>query len=85
MGKAKQVAIQIDVESLNEIDALKGKEFSSRAEVIRVAVHEWLARRRAREVDAALERGYGATPPSGEESVWADLSLEGLQDAKLDW
>jgi len=85
MGKVKQVAFQIDVSTLRAIDALKGKEFSSRAEVIRVAVDEWLARRRNKEVDKALAKGYGDMPQADEESVWADLSLEGLKDAKLDW
>ncbi|MGI8426645.1 MAG: hypothetical protein ACR2FO_05640 [Actinomycetota bacterium] len=85
MGKVKQVAFQIDIDALNEIDALKGEDFSSRAEVIRVAVDDWLARRRAKGVDEALAKGYRDAPPTAEENTWADLSLEGLEDAKLDW
>jgi len=85
MGKVKQVAFQIDIDTLNSIDALKGAEFSSRAEVIRVAVDDWLARRRSKDVDQALAKGYRANPQPEEEFVWADLSVEGLEDAKLDW
>gem|GEM_PF-6917905 len=85
MEKVKQIAFQIDIDALREIDAFKGREFGSRAEVIRAAVHEWLARRRNEEVDKALAKGYDAVPQADEEQVWADISLEGLQDAKLDW
>lgn len=85
MRNVKQVALQIDIESLAEIDALTPSEFSSRAEVIRVAVHEWLARRRAAAVDAQLARGYELDPPGAEEDVWASRSLEGLEASELDW
>ncbi|MGH2707728.1 MAG: ribbon-helix-helix protein, CopG family [Actinomycetota bacterium] len=85
MSKAKQVAFQIDNEDLEAIDALTVSEFASRAEVIRVAIHDWLARRRAEAVDAALAEGYRLYPPSGPEEAWADRSLEGLDAAHLDW
>lgn len=85
MGKSKQIAFQIDIDSLNAVDALKGAEFSSRAEIIRVAVEDWLARRRAKLLDEALEKGYRANPQTDESNAWADLSVEGLEDAKLDW
>jgi len=85
MGKSKQVAFQIDIDSLNAIDALKGGEFSSRAEIIRTAVEDWLARRRAKLLDEALAKGYRASPQTDETNAWADLSLEGLENAKLDW
>ncbi len=85
MGKATQVAFQIDDESLAEIDALVTGQYRSRAEAIRVAVHEWLARRRAEQVDAALARGYEVTPTGAEEDAWAELSVQGLKAGELDW
>lgn len=85
MDNVKQVAFQIDIDSLAAIDALTPSEFSSRAEVIRVAVHDWLARRREEAVDAALAKGYGISPTGTEEDAWADRSLEGLEAANLDW
>lgn len=85
MEKVKQVAFQIDTESLAAIDALTPAEYPSRAEVIRVAVHEWLGRRREEAVDAALARGYAISPEGAEENVWADRSLEGLEASHLDW
>lgn len=85
MAKSRQIAFQIDDEALEAIDALTPSEFSSRAEVIRVAIRDWLGRRRAEAVDEALAKGYGLNPPSGPEEVWADRSLEGLDAAHLDW
>ena len=85
MSNVKQVAFQIDTESLAAIDALTPSEFSSRAEIIRVAVHDWLARRRADAVDAALAKGYGISPQGDEEDSWAERSLEGLEAANLAW
>jgi Arc/MetJ-type ribon-helix-helix transcriptional regulator len=85
MQKVKQVAFQIDTESLAAIDALTPGEFSSRAEVLRVAVRDWLARRRADAIDGALTKGYGVSPPGEEEDSWADRSLEGLEASRLDW
>lgn len=85
MGKPIQVAFQLDAESLAEVDRLAGGEFASRAQVIRIAVHEWLARRREAQVDAALAAGYGAEPVGTEVDAWADLSIEGLEAGKLDW
>ncbi len=85
MGNVKQVAFQIDIDSLREIDSLTPSEFSSRAEVIRVAVHEWLSRRRAEGVDAALAKGYGVAPQGVEENLWADRSLEGFEASNLEW
>jgi hypothetical protein len=44
-----------------------------------------LARRHEAEIDAELTAGYGVRPFAREEQVWADLSVEGLQAADLDW
>lgn len=88
MSKVTQVAFQIDNETLDQVDALVSSEFRSRAEVLRAAVREMLARRREAEIDADLAAGYGVRPPdqeNQEDKVWADLSVEGLQAADLDW
>jgi hypothetical protein len=53
--------------------------------VIRVALGDWLARQREAAVDVALARGYGERPPGREEEQWAELSVEGLKAAELDW
>ncbi|MGQ0779263.1 MAG: hypothetical protein ACT4NY_33425 [Pseudonocardiales bacterium] len=60
-------------------------EFRSRAEVLRAAVSEMLARRRETKIDAELAAGYGAALPTQEDEAWADLSVEGLKAADLDW
>ncbi|MGH8931835.1 MAG: ribbon-helix-helix protein, CopG family [Egibacteraceae bacterium] len=85
MGKPKQVAFQIDDGDLAEIDALASAESRSRADLLRTAVREWLARRREAAVDAALAKGYRDLPQGQEEGVWADLSLQGLEASDLDW
>jgi Arc/MetJ-type ribon-helix-helix transcriptional regulator len=85
MAKVTQVAFQIDNETLRLVDALVSSEFRSRAEALRTAVHEMLARRREAKIDAELAAGYGVQPPAREDEAWADLSVEGLQAADLDW
>lgn len=85
MGSSTQIAFQLDDESLTEVDRLAGGEFASRAQVIRTAVHEWLARRREAQVDIALAAGYGDEPGGTEVGAWADLSVEGLEAGQLDW
>lgn len=59
-------------------------EFHSRAEALRTAVGEMLARRREAKIDAELAAGYGGRPP-GQQDAWAKLSVEGLTAADLDW
>lgn len=85
MADVTQIAFQIDNGSLAEIDSLVAARYRSRAEVVRIAVHDWLALRRAEQVDAALEKGYGVQPPGDEENSWAELSIEGLRVGELDW
>jgi len=85
MGKPKQIAFQIDDGDLAELDVLALAESRSRAELLREAVREWLARRREVAVDAALAKGYRDRPQGQEEGVWADLSLQGLEAGDLDW
>lgn len=60
-------------------------EFRSRAEALRAAVGEFLARRREARIDAQLEAGYAAMPPTPEDDVWAEASREGLRAADLEW
>lgn len=85
MSGTTQVAFQIDNASLAEVDALVVGRYRSRAEVIRLAVAEWLATRRAEQVDEALARGYEVTPTGTEEDEWAELSVQGLRAGELDW
>lgn len=86
MSVVTQVAFQIDNERLRAIDALvERREFRSRAEVLRTAVREFLARRRDAEIDVQLAAGYGVQPPGVEDEAWAEVSIEGLEAADLDW
>jgi Arc/MetJ-type ribon-helix-helix transcriptional regulator len=86
MSDVTQVAFQVDNERLAEIDELvAGQEFRSRAEALRAAVGEFLARRREARIDAQLEAGYGLHPQGAEEAAWAAVSVEGLRAADLDW
>ncbi len=81
----RQIAIQIEDEMVAELDRLARDEHRSRAEVVRVAVGEWLARQREAATDAALVRGYDDLPPGDDEQAWAELSVDGLRAADLDW
>ncbi len=85
MTTMRQIAIQIEDEMVAELDRLARDEHRSRAEVVRVAVGEWLARQREAATDAALARGYDDLPPGGDEQAWAELSVDGLRAADLDW
>ncbi|MGL4175991.1 MAG: ribbon-helix-helix domain-containing protein [Dermatophilaceae bacterium] len=86
MAQSTQVAFQVDSDRLAEIDELvAGHEFRSRAEALRAAVHEFLTRRREAQIDAQLEAGYEARPQGAPESAWAEISVEGLRTADLDW
>lgn len=86
MSGVTQVAFQVDNERLAEIDRLvQDKEFRSRAEALRAAVAEFLAHRRETWIDAQLDAGYRAHPPGAEETAWANISVEGLRAADLDW
>ncbi|MGF1647230.1 MAG: hypothetical protein ACFCVF_09990 [Kineosporiaceae bacterium] len=67
------------------IDALAAGESRSRAEVLRTAVGEFLRCRRDAEIDAKLSAGYGRVPVGSRESAFADVSVEGVRLADLDW
>ncbi len=85
MSDVTQIAFQLDNENLAAIDALSERESRSRAEVLRTAVGEFLARRREREIDAQLAAGYEKCPPGPGEDALADRSVEGLEAADLEW
>jgi len=85
MAAVTQVAFQLDDESLRQLDELAAAQSSSRAHVLRTAVHELLVARREAAIDAQLAAGYGAQPPSVEDEAWAQSSLDGLRAADLDW
>lgn len=85
MGQSIQVAFMLPAELLHEVDELVPGEYRSRADVLRHAVAALMEHRRQTGIDAALERGYAAVPGGEPEAAWADLSLEGLAGADLDW
>ncbi len=86
MEAVTQVAFQLDRQRLIEVDLMVERhEFRSRAEALRAAVNEFLARRREERIDAELEAGYRARPNGDEERSLAELSVEGLRSADLDW
>ncbi len=85
MREVTQIAFQLDDQSLRQIDELAAAESSSRAHILRTAVRELLMTRRDTTIDAQLIAGYGVLPPGPEEDAWAELSLEGLRAADLDW
>lgn len=62
-----QIAIVVPDEQVDEIDALVPGSYRSRAEVVRVALDEFLRAHRRREIDDAylggLERSVAADPP----------------------
>jgi predicted transcriptional regulator len=85
MANVTQVAFQLDNESLRRIDELAATESSSRAEVLRGAVRELLSRHREAAIDDQLAAGYAVAPPGPEEAAWAELSMDGVRAADLDW
>lgn len=85
MGSNIQVAFMLPAEVLEEVDGLIPGQYRSRADVLRRAVEGFLDARRRMAIDAALERGYQAVPEGQPEAAWAELSVEGLAGADLDW
>lgn len=85
MADITQIAFQLDNESLRAVDEVAKATSRSRAAVLRSAVHELLRAERETAIDARLAAGYGAVPPGPEAGAWAELSIEGLRDADLDW
>jgi predicted transcriptional regulator len=85
MPNVTQVAFQLDNESLRRIDELAVAGCSSRAEVLRGAVRAFLNTHREAAIDDQLAAGYAAVPPGPEENSWAELSVDGVRAADLDW
>jgi predicted transcriptional regulator len=85
MSTVTRVAFALDNESLRRIDELAAARSCSRSEVLRDAVRELLRRQREAAIDEQLADGYAAKPPGPEERAWAELSLEGVRAADLDW
>jgi len=77
--------VELDDQSLRQIDELAAAESSSRAHILRTAVRDLLMTRRDTTIDAQLAAGYGVQPPGPEEDAWAETSLDGLRAADLDW
>lgn len=80
-----QVAFQLPDDDLEAIDALVPEEFPSRAEALRSAVKMWLRHNDEKRIDAALAAGYQILPPGEDESEWAEVSVESLEKAQLEW
>lgn len=85
MGYVTQVAFQLDDASLAALDSAASASASSRAEVLRTAVREYLTRRREVAIDAQLAAGYAAIPQGADEIAAADFAVEGLAAGDLDW
>ncbi len=87
MADVTQVAFQLDNDSLAALDEVAAAMSHSRAEVLRIAVREMLARRREADIDARLAAGYGAGGPisEDEQSGLAEASVDALRSADLDW
>lgn len=85
MGRVTQVAFQLDDDDLGEIDNVASQQSLARAEVLRIAVRAFLAQRREAEIEARLIAGYGDRPPGREDEELAEVSLDGLRAADLDW
>jgi len=80
-----QVAFQLPDKDLEAIDALVPGEFPSRAEALRSAVKMWLREIEEKRIDSALAAGYRLLPAGDEEEQWAEVSVEALDMAQLDW
>jgi Arc/MetJ-type ribon-helix-helix transcriptional regulator len=80
-----QVAFQLPDEDLEAIDALVPAEYPSRAEALRSAVKMWLRHIEDQRIDSALAAGYRLLPPGEAEDQWAEISVETLDKAQLDW
>jgi metal-responsive CopG/Arc/MetJ family transcriptional regulator len=86
MSDSTQVAFQVDNDRLAEIDNLVATHrYRSRAEALRAAVAEFIARRREEQIDAELEAGYAAVPQTDEERALAAASIDGLRASDLEW
>lgn len=85
MSSVTQIAFQIDDEMLSLLDGVAASAAQSRAEVLRAAVREFLARRAEEEIDARMVAGYAETPPGSEEDAFASASLAGFKAMNLDW
>jgi len=57
-----QIAITLPDEDVDEIDRFVPSPFRSRAEVVRVAVADWITARRVSEIDARYRRAYAEVP-----------------------
>ncbi len=85
MVEVTQIAFQLDDELLAELDSVAAEAAASRAEVLRTAVREYLARRREAAIDAQLAAGYAEVPQCTGERALADFAIEGLAAGDLEW
>lgn len=80
-----QIAFQIDDDTLAALDRLASERSVARAEVLRMAVREFLGSHREAEIESHLARGYSERPPGNSEAELAEVSIDGLRAADLDW
>jgi len=78
-----QIAVTMDDEQVAALDRLVPGRFRSRAEIVRVAVGEYLIRHRSEMIDEQYERAYTELPTTQEELDWADHGGHTWDD--LEW
>ena len=81
--QAMQIAVTIDDMEVAALDCLVPGRYRSRAEVVRVAVGEFLTRHRSELIDEQYERAYAAQPTTEEELEWAAAGGDTWDD--LEW
>jgi len=73
-----QIAVRIPTELLDDIDRfVQGGRFTSRAEVVRIALERMLDELRNASIDAAIEAGYRRVPDP-ETDPWVDAATRAL-------
>ena len=78
-----QIAISIEDAQVIALDQLVPGQYRSRAEVVRVAVGEFLIRHRSELIDEQYERAYAEQPTTDEELEWAAAGGDEWDD--LEW
>ena len=67
-----QIALRISDELASELDASVAEGFESRSEALRVAIEEFVGKRRAARLDQQIVEGYRRVPPV-ESDEWGSL------------
>ena len=83
MIRHMQIAVTIEDEQVAALDRLVVGRFRSRAEIVRVAVGEYLIRHRSELIDEQYERAYAEQPTTDDELDWAAAGGDEWDD--LEW